>query len=93
MAREAARLAHFQRAGSEDAPEFYAALQRRYGAVMQEALTREEYLLPRDLPDASLALCQNLTGRLGDLLAVWPRLWNAMTWLRVNGSRLSRPVK
>lgn len=93
VAREASRLAHSRRRDPEGIPAFYLALNRRYAEVMQDALTRDEYLLPRDLPEKSLRLTQSLTGRLGGLLEAWPRVWNAMTWLRANGRRLSRPVE
>ena len=92
VAREASRLAHIRSADFEGIPEFYIELHERYAETMREAVTRDEYLLPRDLPTRTLELTQSLVNRIGELLAVWPRLWSAATWLRANGRRMSRPV-
>ncbi|MCB1018729.1 MAG: hypothetical protein KDC27_02320 [Acidobacteria bacterium] len=92
LQREGGRMAQIAAAGKDEQPAFYRALQERYAVVMREAVTREEYLRPRDLPDDSLALAQELTRRIGELLAVWPQLWVAAEWLRASGRRLSRPL-
>ena len=92
LTREAARLAQLRKAPPSETPGFYRDLQERYNSVMQQALTRDDFLSPRDLPGGSLSLAQNLAGQFGDMLAVWPRLFHAALWLRTNGRRLTRPI-
>jgi hypothetical protein len=92
VARESSRLAHARKALAGDLPAFYAKLHERYAQVMQEAITTDAYLAPRDLPGASAALTQSLVGRIGSLLEAWPRIWNAAAWLQAGGRRLSRPL-
>jgi hypothetical protein len=89
-AREATRIAQLRGNASDDAAAFYQALQKRYTDVVQDAVTHEDFLLPRDLPGEPLTLTQSLVGRMGAMLSAWPRLWNAALWMRTNGSRLSR---
>ncbi|MEZ5392496.1 MAG: hypothetical protein R2724_06345 [Bryobacterales bacterium] len=90
--REGGRLAQIAAAGADEQPAFYRSLQERYMQVMRDAMTREEYLTPRDLPGDSLALAQELTLRIGELLVVWPQMWVAAEWLRASGRRLSQPL-
>lgn len=90
--REAARVAQSRKLAREDLPQFFAALHERYVQVMREAVGRDEFLLPRDIPNASLEMTQQITGRLGALLEAWPRLWDAMTAMKERGRRLSRAL-
>jgi hypothetical protein len=92
VVREASRMAHLRAGAADGVPEFYLALQQRYIDVMLDAVTRDEFLFPRDLPESSLSLAQHLIWRFGTMLNAWPRLWNAAQWLRANGRRLSRPL-
>ncbi len=75
-------------------PDFWAHDVRRMIELMSKASTAENYLVPRDLrqvhdPDAAKQLGQELVGKFGELLEVWPTLVDAAKRLRVKGYRLS----
>lgn len=92
--REAPRLTRDRSDEASQMPAFYADLRRRQMEVMREAFADDEYLECRDLPgDRPLALAQDVIARFGELLMVWPRIWDAAARLQAAGRGLGRPVR
>jgi hypothetical protein len=78
-------------------PAFWADDTKRMIELLSKASTAEDYLVPRDLRhgrDAGAArlLRQELLGRFGQFLEVWPALVAAARRLRANGRRLTEAV-
>lgn len=93
LRRESARLTQDRSNEPSEMPAFYAALRLRQIETIRAAIQTDAYLEPRDLPvDQPLALAQETVGRFGELLAAWPRIWEAAVRLRGSGRRLAQPV-
>lgn len=78
---------------AEGAPEFLKRNRRKYLHVVRAALTRNEYIIPRDLaalhgPEHARRLSQQIVRQYGELLEAWPDLVRAAQRLRSEGTTL-----
>ncbi|MEX2303174.1 MAG: hypothetical protein WD733_19685 [Bryobacterales bacterium] len=81
----------------EVAAEFYTRRQKAYWQRLAEALTTEEYFLPRDLANSDgaeepLRAAQRVVLQFGRLLRDWTAIVAAAKVLRARGERLAKPV-
>lgn len=77
-----------------ECPDWWAADLRRYIDIRREAVTREQYIVPRELrgyASAETALCyaQALIGKYGQLLIHWSDIVEGTRRLREGGIRLA----
>ena len=94
LRRESTRLTRDRVQEEREMPAFYAALRLRHVETIRQAIVTEAYLEPRDLPgDQPLALAQEVIGRFGALLAVWPQIWEAAMRIKAAGQRLAQPLR
>jgi hypothetical protein len=82
----------------ESGAEFYIRRQKAHWQRLAEALTTDEYFLPRDLVDAASAAeiqsaAQKVVLQFGQLLRDWTAIVEAAKVLRARGQRLAKPVK
>jgi hypothetical protein len=82
----------------ESGAEFYVRRQRAHWQQLAEALTTEEYFLPRDLGRSEAAAeiqraAQKVVLQFGQLLRDWTAIVEAAKALRARGQRLAKPVK
>jgi hypothetical protein len=85
-----------QSAKAAPGPEFYARRQREHWQRLSEALTTEEYFIPRDLGDGTAdearRAAQGVVLQFGRVLKAWPALVDAARGLRNRGVRLAQTV-
>jgi hypothetical protein len=83
---------HLQTYGSS--PAFWAADVSRMLEVLMKAPGKEDFIVPRDLPDEDARhLSRELVRRFGELLEAWPAITQASRRLRAQGIRLSDPIQ
>lgn len=89
-----AGIEHAAKAAS--GPEFYTQRQKDHWRRLSEALTTEEYFIPRDLGDGTAEEVQRAAQRMvlqfGQVLRDWPAIMEAARRLRSRGVRLAKPV-
>jgi hypothetical protein len=77
-------------------PEFYARRQKEHWRRLSEALSSEEYFVPRDLGDGPAEQVQLTAQRVvlqfGQVLRDWPAIVAAAKRLRSRGMRLAEPI-
>jgi hypothetical protein len=81
----------------DGAAEFYTRRQKAYWQRLADALTTEEYFLPRDLANSDgaekiLRAAQRVVLQFGRLLRDWTAIVEAAKVLRARGERLAKPV-
>jgi len=85
-----------QAATAARGPEFYARRQKDHWRRLCDALTTEEYFVPRDLGDGSADEVRHAAQRMvllfGQVLRDWPAIVDAAKGLRSRGVRLAKPV-
>jgi hypothetical protein len=79
------------------AAEFYTRRQKAYWQRLAEALTTDQYFLPRDLESSHgaeepLRAAQRVVLQFGRLLRDWTAIVEAAKVLRARGERLAKPV-
>jgi acyl carrier protein len=77
-----------------DLPSYWAADVKKYIAILDGALTNEDYWLPLDLAhlDDNRELTRDLVSRFGKLLYWWPEIVEATTDLRARGQRVATRI-
>jgi len=86
---------HLQTYGAS--PRFWSEDVTQMMALMVTAMTREDYVVPRDLRqqcdvEDARRLSQQLVVRFGELLEAWPGIVAAARRLRARGLRLTDPI-
>jgi hypothetical protein len=78
------------------APEFYVRRQKEHWEQLSQALTTDEYYVPRDLGEGPAAeiqqRAQSIVLRFGQVLHGWPAIVEAARRLRGRGHTLAQPV-
>lgn len=98
LLRSALTVERLRKVPHDGFPDFYQRLRNESADLTSTYAARPAYVAPRDLRELAggeedaVKKSRELTMRMAQLYAAWPRLWQAARELAQEGVRLTRPV-